>query len=248
MEDQDYILFDQYILEELSSEERIAFEERLTSDSEFKKSFESYKELSSFLENKFKNEDETVAFKNNLKQISDAHFSKTETVSEAPKNPKVFRFRQLAIAASVAILLGVFVFNQFKNPTYNDFANYDSISLTVRGVQDDLLTEAENAFNTKNYSEVELLFNQILKEDPLNLEVELYKSIALIETAQFSEADEVLSGLSETNSVFKNKAKWYWALSKLKQEDFESCLTILKTIPEEADDYKQAQKLLNKLD
>ena len=41
---------------------------------------------------------------------------------------------------------------------------------------------------------------------------------------------------------------WYLALSKLKQDNLEACKNVLKNISEDAEDYKQAQKLLNKLD
>ena len=158
-------------------------------------------------------------------------------------------FYKFAIAASVALLLGFFVFNQFSGePNYSDFANYDQISLTVRGTSDALLNEAETAFNSKNYEQAEQLFNQILEEDSSNTEIQFYKSITLIETNQFSEADELLKGISEGNSIYKNKATWYLALSKLKQDNLEGCKNILKNIPEDAEDYKQAQKLLNKLD
>lgn len=241
MEEQDYILFDQYLLNDLSAEEREVFQERLNSDVEFNKSFNTYKELSHFLENKFEAND----FKSTLESISNKHFIQTETIVETKRKTSVFR---LAIAASVIIFLGVFTYNQFSDPTYSDFADYDSIDLTVRGNQDELLTKAEKAFNNKKYEEAELLFNQILMKDPSNLEVELYKSITLIETGQSSEADELLWGISKTNSAYKNKAKWYWALSKLKQKENEACVEILKTILEDAEDYKQAQKLLNKLE
>ena len=93
-----------------------------------------------------------------------------------------------------------------------------------------------------------MLFNQILEEDSSNTEIQLYKSITLIETNQFSESFEFSVGISEGNSIYKNKAMWYLALSKLKQGNFEACKNILKSIPKDAKDYKQAQKLLNKLD
>ena len=141
------------------------------------------------------------------------------------------------------------MFNQFSGePSYSDFANYNQISLTVRGTSDALLKEAETAFNNKNYEEAEQLFNQILEQVSSNTEIQLYKSITLIETNQFDEADELLEGISEGNSIYKNKATWYLALSKLKQNNLESCKSILKSIPDDAEDYKQAQKLLNKLD
>jgi len=61
-------------------------------------------------------------------------------------------------------------------------------------------------------------------------------------------ADANLNSLISGTSAYKNKALWYLALSKFKQENRDACILLLKQIPESADDYKQAQKLLNKLD
>lgn len=249
MEEQDYILFEDYLSGHLDENATNAFETRLEKDEVFKQSFSIYKDISAHLDHKIGNEEKTMDFRANLDSISHNYFSKLNAQQEEVTIKKPFSFYKLAIAASVALLLGFFVFNQFLgDPSYSDFANYDQISLTVRGTNDALLKEAEKAFNTKNYEEANLLFNQILKEDSSNTEIQLYKSITLIEINQFSEADELLSGISEGNSIYKNKAKWYLALSKLKQDNFEACKTVLKNIPEDTEDYKQAQLLLNKLD
>lgn len=249
MEEQDYILFEDCLSGNLDENATNAFETRLETDKAFEQSFSIYKDISAHLDHEIGNEEKTMDFRANLDSISHNYFSKLNAEQEKVETKKTFSFYKLAIAASVALLLGFFVFNQFSgDPSYSDFANYDQISLTVRGENDELLKEAETAFNTKNYEEAELLFNQILEQDSNNTEIELYKSITLIETNQFSEADELLKAISEGNSIYKNKAKWYLALSKLKQEDFEACNAVLKNIPEDAEDYEQAQKLLNKLD
>lgn len=249
MEEQDYILFEDYLSGNLDENATNAFETRLETDKAFKQSFSIYKDISAHLDHEIGNEEKTMDFRANLDSISHNYFSKLNAQQEEVETKKPFSFYKFAIAASVALLLGFFVFNQFSSdPSYSDFANYDQISLTVRGTNDTLLKEAETAFNTKNYEEAELLFNQILEQDSNNTEVQLYKSITLIETNQFTEADELLKGLSKGNSIYKNKAKWYLALSKLKQDNFEACKNELKNISEDAEDYEQAQKLLNKLD
>lgn len=249
MEEQDYILFEDYLSGNLDKDATNAFETRLETDKAFKQSFRIYKDISVHLDHEIGNEEKTMDFRVNLDSISHNYFSKLNAQQEEVETKKPFSFYKLAIAASIALLLGFFVFNQFSgDPSYSDFANYDQISLTVRGENDALLKEAETAFNTKNYEEAELLFNQILEEDSSNTEIQLYKSITLIETNQFSEADELLKAISEGNSIYKNKAMWYLALSKLKQDNLEACKNVLKNISEDAEDYKQAQKLLNKLD
>lgn len=244
MQEQDYILFESYLSEALSKDEVTSFEARLKSEPEFNQAFNTYKELNSFLVHKFENEEASTEFQDNLMSISNSYFEK----QEAPKKVVQFKPWQYAMAASVALLVGIFMFNNFSNPSFNDYNNYESVSFTVRGANDDLLQTAQEAFNNRDFASAEAAFNQLNEEDDNNAELKLYRAISNIELNNFEMADNILKELSSGNSAFKNKATWYLALSKLKQENKDACLEILKTIQEEADDYKQAQKLIKKLD
>lgn len=244
MDDQDYILFENYLLGELSKEEIVAFETRLETDSKFKESFNTYKELTSFLEHKFENEAASTAFQTNLKNISIAYFDKQESPVKSIK----FKPWLYATAASVVLLISIVLFNNLSTPVYSDYANYDSISLTVRGEQDALLHTAENAFNAKDFAKAEEAFKSLMVLDKDNVELQFYRGVANVELNKFETAEKLLLSLSKGQSVYKNKAKWYLALSNLKQEEYDECIEILKTIPEDADEYKQAQKLIKKLD
>lgn len=248
MNNQDYILFESYLSKGLSKDEVSAFDSRLKTDLEFAKAFNSYKELTSFLEHKFENEDASNTFKKNLKTISENHFNEDKTVAEVKSAGKTFQFYKYAIAACVVVLFGIFTFNQFSNPSYSDFSNYDAVSLTVRGDNDELLKTAENAFNTKDFAKAEEAFKQLIVKDDSNAELKLYSAIANIELNNFASAEALLTDIKNGNSVFKNKAIWFLALSKLKQDDEAGCIIILKMIPEDAENYKQAQKLIDKLD
>ncbi|MFD0835082.1 tetratricopeptide repeat protein [Mariniflexile aquimaris] len=244
MDDQDYILFENYLLGELSKEETIAFETRIETDPKFKESFNTYKELTSFLENKFENEAASTAFQTNLKNISKTYFDKQESPVKSIK----FKPWLSAAAASVVLLISIVLFNNLSTPVYSDYANYDSISLTVRGEQDALLHTAENAFNAKDFAKAEEAFKSLMVLDKDNVELQFYRGVANVELNKFETAEKLLLSLSKGQSVYKNKAKWYLALSNLKQEEYDECIEILKTIPEDAEEYKQAQKLIKKLD
>ncbi|NOY47641.1 MAG: hypothetical protein GXO84_05510, partial [Chlorobi bacterium] len=102
--------------------------------------------------------------------------------------------------------------------------------------------------NSANYAEADKAFKKLLELDGNNAELQFYRAIANIELDKFEVSDLLLQKLSKGNSAYKNKATWYLALSKLKQKENEECISILKTIPEDAEDYKQAQKLLKKLE
>ena len=240
MNEERYILFENYLSNELSAEEKINFEKQLVEDPEFAQAFEIFKELHLHLENKFRNEQELKAFKKNLKSISKGHFK--------TKKPKVVAFKpwQYAIAASAAILVGLFVFQNI-NPSFEDYNNPEMATFIERGDVNENLKLAQDAFNAKNYKAAIPYFEAILKVNK-SPEIQYFFAVSLLEDNQFQKAETNLSELKSGTSIYKNKATWYLALSKLKQEEYKSCKEILLTIPDDFEDYDQVQELLNELD
>lgn len=240
MNEERYLLFDQYLANEMSAEEKVTFEKQLSEDTELATAFEIFKELNLHLENKFGNEKDLKAFKKNLKSISKEHFKTKKT--------KVVAFKpwQYAIAASVAILVGLFVFQNI-NPSFDDYNNPEMAAFVERGAVNENLKLAQDAFNAKNYKAAIPHFEAILKESK-SPEIQYFYAVSLLEDNQFQKAETNLSELKSGTSIYKNKATWYLALSKLKQEEYDSCKAILQTIPDDFEDYDQVQELLNELD
>lgn len=245
MEEKDFVLFDNYLQGDLSEDEVLAFKNRLESDGDFKKQFMTYKALSGYLEHTLS--PEASAFTQNLEQISQAHFSASEERVDKPDR-KGFNYARLAIAASVAFLIGIFLFNQIKTASYTDFNTHEPIELTLRAGNVKDLVEATKAFNNKDYAKANAILEGLLVDDPENVQLQLYFAITNIELDQFDRADAMLNTISQGKSVYKYRAIWYKALSALKQGETEEVKALLKQLPEEADDYEQARRLLNKLD
>jgi tetratricopeptide (TPR) repeat protein len=240
MNEERYILFGQYLENELSAEEKTNFEKQLSEDQELASAFEIFKDLNLHLENKFGNEKDLKAFKKNLKSISKEHFKS--------KKSKVVAFKpwQYAVAASVAVLVGLFVFQNI-NPSFEDYNNPEMATFVERGDVNENLKLAQDAFNAKNYKTAIPYFEAILKVNK-SPEIQYFYAVSLLEDNQFQKAETNLSELKSGTSIYKNKAAWYLALSKLKQEDYKSCKGILLTIPDDFEDYDQVQELLNELD
>jgi len=240
MNDERYILFGQYLENELSAEEKTNFEKQLSEDTEFASAFEIFKELNLHLVNKFGNEKNLKAFKKNLKSISKEHFKakKSKVVSLKPW--------QYAIAASVAILVGLFVFQNI-NPSFDDYNNPEMATFTERGDINQNLKLAEVTFNAKNYKAAIPYFEAALNSTK-SPEIQYFYAVSLLEDNQFQKAETNLSELKSGTYIYKKKATWYLALSKLKQKDYKSCKEILLTIPDDYEDYDQVQELLNELD
>lgn len=242
MQEQDFILFDNYLSGNLDAQSIQAFENRLEWDADFNLAFNDFQQAESFLEHKFKNEEATQRFKENLEQISSGYFKKEVKSKVRRINPWYY-----SVAAGIILLFGVVIAQQFSSPTYDDFANYGKISLTVRGSDNEIHNKAEKAFNKKDYKDADKYLSQLLEKDPDNLELQLYKAISLVELNNYQEADALYQHVIQSPSVYSNKAKWYLALSKLKQKETSESIVVLESIPEDAEDFESAQKLLKKL-
>jgi hypothetical protein len=241
MNEERYIEFNQYLDNEMSIEERKTFEIKLSEDQEFASEFEIFEELNQHLSNKFGNSADLNAFKQNLNLISKEHFKASK--------PKVISLKSwhYSVAASVAILIGIFVFMQNNDPNFTDYNQHQNAYFTERGSVDKSLKLAQDAFNASNYKEAITNFNLVLKQNA-SPEIQLFYAIALLEDNQIQKAEVQLMDLKMGNSVFKNKAIWYLALSKLKLKDYKSCKEILNSIPKDYEDYDRVQELMKELD
>lgn len=237
-------LFEAYLDGSLTEGERIIFEERLKNESQFREEFNLFQDVHKVLTNQYSSERND--FVNTLKQV-DANLS-SAVISEKPKG-KIIHFKpwQYGVAASILLAIGLFLFNDFGKPTYSDFATHQEIALVVRSETDVLPKKAETAFNSKNYKEAIIYFDELIKNSPEDAELQYYKAIALVETDNFEEAESLLNHLAKGTSVYATKAVWMSALGKLKQKDYKATKAILETIPTSSPEYQKAQKLLKSL-
>lgn len=240
MSEQLYITFENYFSNEMSQEEKLEFENQLQNDADMQQKFEIYKETTQFLSAKF--DSETIAFKENLKAISNDNFSKT---NESKSKVIAFTPWYYAVAASVVIALGTWFMMQ-GNPEYGDFNQHENAYFTERSVGDENLNEAQNAFNQKDYKRAVASFQKV--PNLASPELQYFYAIALIETNDYVKAEAFLNEIKSGTSVYKDKATWYLALSNLKQEKLEECKAYLIQIPADAEDYTKAQKLLKDLE
>jgi len=240
MNEERYILFDEYLQGELSIEAKADFEKQLAEDPEFASQFETFKDVQIQLNNKFGIEQERQAFEQNLDQISEKHFGKkTKVIGLKPW--------YLAVAASVAILFGLFFFNYNQNPVFADYNNPEQASFTERSTANETLKQAETAYNRKRYNDAIPLFEKIL-ETQKTPEIEFFYGVSLLEQSHYKQAEVVFNELKAGKSAYKEKAIWYLALSKLKQKDYQASKELLQTISEDYENYDQVQELLDRLE
>ncbi len=262
-----YELFEKFCGNELSINEKARLNKLFDEDDAVKKEFQLYKELHSHLDTNLNTENEQAALTDSLKKLGDNYFAKKpekKVVKEAQKEdkekvkkqiettttkkPKVIKIPawSYAVAASVAIIFGVYFFSQ-SSPVYNDFATIPELSISERGDAAEMVKNAENAFNSKKYVVAEKYLSELISRDKNNAEYQFYYGISLLQQDKYSNATAIFKKLYQGNSVYKYKSIWFEALNQLKQKKYDQCAELLKTLPEDAEDYKQAQKLLKKL-
>lgn len=241
MNEERYILFDQYLQGELTVDEKNNFEKQLSEDVELASEFESFKEMHFQLENKFGQEEEREIFKENLTRISDKYFNK--------KPHKVVSLKPwyFAAAASAVIMFGLFFFDYKHYPNFEDYNHPESAYFTERGVSEAILKQAENNFNGKRYETAIPIFEMILKENNSD-EIKYFYAVSLLQVGKYVKAETIFKELEAGNSVYKEKAKWNLALSKLKQGKYDECKAVLQTISQDYEDYDEVEQLLEELD
>jgi hypothetical protein len=240
MQEELFITFESYIKNEMSPEDKIDFEGQLQDDKEFREAFELYKQTTLLLSNKFS--PEANAFKENLKTISKDYFSQ-----DMAKKSKIISFKPwvYAIAACLVLFFGLQLF-QSNAPEFEDYNHPENAAFVERGDLDQNLKLAQEAFNAKNYTNAILFFEIILKENP-KPEFEYFYAISLLEENSIEKAEMILNKLKNGNTIYKENAIWYLALSKLKQKNYQECKVLLKQIDTDADYYEKAKRLLSEL-
>jgi tetratricopeptide (TPR) repeat protein len=246
MQKERYIRFDRYLNNELPEEELKSFEEQLKSDIDFKEDFKVYCALESSFVSKFENREEVLALRKTLSDLGSQHIKQGENNKKETKVISLFRYRNLMVAASIALLIGFFLFNN-GSPVYGDFAQHNPLELVVRGDNNEAISKAEAAFNSKNYGEALKQLTILSNNYPNDSEISLYLGISQLELNNYAEAETIFNYISDGNSALATKAVWYKALTFLKQKKLNECKEVLKTIPKSAEEYPQAKRLLKKL-
>jgi len=240
MDEERYTAIDRYLANEMDAAERQAFEEQLRQDSELAEKLNIYSEASQSLAAKQPTEASEQAFRNTLNALIEEE--KQNSSSSAPT-----RWYIWAAAACITLAIVAVVYSVIDKPEYTEYAHFQPLELTQRGSNAALQTHAQEAFNAKNYDQALVYINSLLNNDPHNADLLLHKGIALLELDRTTEADATFKQVSASPSVYRNQAQWLLALSALKQKEYARCETLLKSIPEDADEYKDAQRLLNDL-
>jgi hypothetical protein len=177
-----------------------------------------------------------------------------------PVEDNVFSIRSywmpLATAAIILISLSTWFFLSDSQPTSNEalyaayFEPFDSPGSGLTRSTDDEMTlkaKAYRAYDSKNYEEAAKLFTAVLQEKDDAI-VQLCLGNTWLALDKPAEAEKVFQHILENHGDLVTQAKWYLAMTFLRQEKIERTKATLWEISDSSTYGKEAKELLKKLE
>jgi len=226
----------------LRGEELAEFEQKMLEDASFAEEVSLYNEIEKSIAQRISSKDEVKKLRKTLSKIA----NETTTAEQPTKVIKMRSYTKWLVAASVALLVGLFMFQNDK-PTYDDYVKHRTMDVTVRGNSNETLETIQKLFNDKNYELANTQLSRLADYYKDNAEIQLYYGITFLETDQYPMAKTTLEKIANGTSLYKYEANWYLALLALKQNDLDACKVYLERIPKDVDLSKKVNSLLKKL-
>lgn len=252
----DIKIIEKFLDGDMTREEKSAFEERCKSDTSFNRML---KEMNTLIEG-IKNSASHTTFGekvDRLKLVEELH--RIEMLKEMASPVKIIPLYQKtwAIATAASLILAAaltFYFVRERTPhneklyiSYFEVFDSPGNGLTRGSNSVTLKTQAYEAYDNGNYAEAAKLFEQILqeKEDPI---VQLCLGNAYLSQNDPVRAEKVFNDMLDKHTELITQAKWYLALTYLRQNKIERTKATLWEISKSGTYGEKARKLLNELD
>jgi len=216
-------LFDQYLRGQLSEVERAHFEEKLQNDASFQGAFELHRKAIRAIE--------FAAIKDKMSAIG----------KEAQRSKSLNTRTLVAIAASIALLVGAYVFVLDRVDPPLDYEQvFASIHFKDPGLptlmgaaeHDQDLDDFMLAYKQNKYEEALAIGLALAKNQPENDTIQFYMAMSYFEMEQFDQAFDVLTKVELNEGPMGQKAEWYLLMIDLKNGDLTSAKAGIKLISE----------------
>jgi tetratricopeptide (TPR) repeat protein len=239
-----------YLAGEMDDAGKMAFEQQLQTDEALAQQFSLYKNIQEEMMAARQHYEGEKKLKANLQSLSSQYFSGTETTPAKVVNMKR-KWYYAAASIAAAVLMFIFLkpalFPVNNQEIYARYAIPESLSVQRGAVADSICTVAAGFYNNHQYAQAKPQLQQCLTAQPNKTEVQLAYSICLLELKEYNTALNTFKAISEGNSLLKQRAVWWMALTYLKQDLKGQAIEMLQSIPADAPDYEKAQQLLKEI-
>jgi len=238
-----------YLEGQLSEADSIAFEKQMSTDESLAKRVSSYKEMKSFAESKVPETDALIAAQK-VYQKQKLKLAKTNKPKNSDTKQRPILKYLIPIAVAALVILGIFVTqnNSISDQNlYADYFNPEEIGLVSRSDNNqNLLEEAENKFNQKDYVSAEISFDKLIGQYPGQDLYQYYHAISQLSNGKIEEARTTFNLLSNKDG-FRNESLYYLGLSYLKEKDKVKALDYFIKIGNQFFRYDKVQEIIKHL-
>ena len=188
-------------------------------------------------------------------QLREIHDQLAPDIYKSPK-PQFKRITRIAVAASLALVLGLSTVNHFwlrssQKIVQKYYQPYEITSINRSGsiIEDRTLRSALELYQSQKYYEAVILFEKALESNPNKMTTQLYSGISYFEIAEYVKAMKSFSKVIEHNdNLYIEQAKWYLGLCYIKMEEKEKAIKQFTEIAKSDSYYRQkAKSILKKL-
>ncbi len=239
-----------YLHNELSSEDMASFESELSTNKKLQEEIEFIRDIDAAL-----SESDVMHLRSRLQGLSGAIYGDQQAQRSIAGR---FGFKKIAmatVAASLIFLLGItglLTRESSTNDIYQDFyARYEasgtsrSAGITVNKA----MAEALQKYERQDYESALELFGQVLAQDPSNMAGHFYSGVSLQETGKYSRAlEEYATVIVDKDNLFTEQAEWYTGLCYLQTHEEKKALRQFRKIAHRGGFYQgKAQEILKKI-
>ncbi|MEO1712853.1 MAG: tetratricopeptide repeat protein, partial [Bacteroidota bacterium] len=230
-----------------STEERAAFEAQAKENPALDREIKLHRMVQSTLSNSTERK-----LRDNLRRIQEERHAPPKPETKVRTlNPR----RWLNIAATLMLFaLGAWWLFQ-PDPVSPDFMAMeilqdDQLNRTEMSVDRSLVQDGIEAYNQGDFKRAAQLFSEYDQQrTPPDWEVRVFLGKALLQGKAYAEAEEVLTGIESSGSLYETEAKWWLAIHDLVQQKPDAAKGRLQEVANNprSDYAEQAQQILQAL-
>ncbi len=233
---------DAYLNGEMEAVQKQEFEQQLTTDEQLQKQVDELRFLQTTIDKHMQAEQTLPELKKILNPLTQTHFHKAEQQQGGRVISMNRVFAAIALAASV-----ILIFFLFLPGVSVDGYPVDDMSGAITRGNETQLAKAAQLFNDEKYAEAVTVFQQLKATSPDDATINYHLGISLVKTKDFTEALTLFEGLAKGESVYKEDANFFAALSAYNLQQNDKAKEYAAAVKKESKYYKYAKAVLKKI-
>ncbi len=231
-----------YLSGEMDAVQKQGFEQQLKIDDQLRKQVEEFRFLQTTISKHQQAEQTLPELKKILAPLTQTYFHK----AEQQKGGRVIFMKRIVAALALAASI-VLIFFLVPGVSVDGYPVDDMPGAITRGNETGLARAAQ-FFNDKKYVEAVIAFQQLKSTQPEDATINYHLGISFIKTKNFAEALPLFENLAKGESVYKENANFFAALSAYNLQQNDKAKQYATAVKKESKYYKFAKAVLKKLE